>query len=751
MGKKFFSINKKILLVVFITVIFCSLSVSIYSYFSFRDKSISDKAEYALAVADSVAVGLRDAEFRDIGVVEEPSEYYTNLSKEILKIQERTGVYIIYAMREEGDVFKYLLASDFFASGQSYETLVNDSSPVSDYGGEPIITLRTGQSTMTDLWFQPGYGWLVSGFAPIYDDDGKVYAVFGVDMNVDDVLADVRAFRNTIICVVLGIVILSLILVSAYFRKRVISPIYELANAAGKLSKGDMDAHVEINSNDELGLLAANFNTFVGMMKTLVSDFGTMSYRQDSGDFEAYIDTKDYAGSFKEIANGVNNMVRGYVTVVSEVLAAVSSYGGGVFGLTLPKYPKEKALAHKTMESLEGLRQNLIQVNKIIYSQVEAVAAGNLSGRADTSLLEGEWTKILTGINALLGAVSTPFNETTAVLNRLSNGDFSRTVDGDYKGDFLIIKNSINRTISNISSYISEISEVLGEISKSRLNRQITREYVGEFSAIKKDINQIITALNGVVSEIANAAEGVAAGASIVSQSSTSFAQGNSTQAASVAELNAAAILISAFSKTTSENVREAEGFSASSRGNADDCQRYMAELLAAMDGINDSSQSISKVIQTIEDIAFQTNLLALNASVEASRAGVHGAGFAVVAQEVRDLALKSRGAVDETAALIEESARRVEEGARLAETTNGAVGAIVYDTAKIAEIISAISKDSKEQSESMRDFTGGLSRISDVVQKNSAISEESAASSQELSAQAEIMRKLVEIFVLKE
>ena len=174
-----------------------------------------------------------------------------------------------------------------------------------------------------------------------------------------------------------------------------------------------------------------------------------------------------------------------------------------------------------------------------------------------------------------------------------------------------------------------------------------------------------------------------------------------------------------------------------------------MAEMTEAMSRITASSAEIGKIIKTIEDIAFQTNILALNAAVEAARAGSAGKGFAVVADEVRNLASKSAEASQNTAALIEGTLRAVDNGNQMAAETAQVLGKAVDDAKEVTENIERISQASVEQAQSINQVVEGIDQISSVVQTNSATAEESAATSEELSGQAQVLKNLVDQFKL--
>ena len=400
------------------------------------------------------------------------------------------------------------------------------------------------------------------------------------------------------------------------------------------------------------------------------------------------------------------------------------------------------------------LMQTVNIISTMLSSTMELtdnIIAGNMRSRIDTSEFNGEWLKLAAGINGIVDVMGAPVAEASMVMTQMAQGDLQIRVVGDYKGDHeRFIKTPLNLSLSNISSYVSEISEVLTAMANSDLKQEIVNDYPGDFSPIKDALNLIISSFNKVLTEMHTAADQVTAGARQVSDGSQTLSQGATIQASSVEQLTASLNEIASQTKKNAINANEASELAIETRGNAINGNARMKDLQNAMEDINISSKSISKIIKVIDDIAFQTNILALNAAVEAARAGQHGKGFAVVAEEVRNLAARSAAAANQTTDLIEGSIKKVELGTKIANETATALDKIVSDITKSANLISEIAEASNSQATGISQINQGVEQVSQVVQANSATAEESAAASEELSGQAEMLKGMIGRFKLR-
>jgi len=258
-------------------------------------------------------------------------------------------------------------------------------------------------------------------------------------------------------------------------------------------------------------------------------------------------------------------------------------------------------------------------------------------------------------------------------------------------------------------------------------------------------VRKIVRTLSQTIQGLTSSHEQVADASAQLAFSSQSLAEGSARQAASVEETSASLEEMSSMTKQNAKNAGQADILMKQTREVVNKADTSMSQLITSMLEISRASEETSRIIKTIDEIAFQTNLLALNAAVEAARAGEAGAGFAVVADEVRNLAMRAADAAKNTAVLIEGTLNKVMEGTTLVEVTNDAFKEVAGSTGKVGELVGEITAASTEQAQGIEQVNISVSEMDRVTQQNAATSEESAAASEELNAQAEEMKSFVD------
>lgn len=328
-----------------------------------------------------------------------------------------------------------------------------------------------------------------------------------------------------------------------------------------------------------------------------------------------------------------------------------------------------------------------------------------------------------------------PIKAASKRLIGLSHGNLSDKVEeSKAKDEIGDLTRALAETVQTLRSYINNISASLAELDKGNLKFDIDIDYVGDFAPIKESFQNTIYKLDNTFRNLNMSAKEVANGSEQMASGAMALAQGATEQASSVEELASTINEINSHVAKNAENAKQTSSQAQITVKELEAGKNHMTQMITAMNQINDSSSEISKIIKTIEDIAFQTNILALNATVEATRAGSAGKGFAVVADEVRNLANKSAEASKNTASLIESTIHSLQEGTDIANQTAESLDRIVLYSEESAKLLLEISKASQEQAAAISQVTQGIDQISSVVHTNSATSEESAATSEELS-----------------
>ncbi len=333
-------------------------------------------------------------------------------------------------------------------------------------------------------------------------------------------------------------------------------------------------------------------------------------------------------------------------------------------------------------------------------------------------------------------------------MDYIANGNLSAEFELEVNDSEIgLLAKSIHNTKDILKSVIGEISSTLKEMATGRFDLTLHENYIGELSEIKQSFEEIFDELNDTFYQIQTAANHVNESSSQMAEAAQDLAEGTTNQASVVEEILAS---MNTIENTIEEDAKEAKKSAdviADIGNSLGKSYEMLIRLKNIIDEMNKSSEQIGGIINTINDIASETDLLALNAAIEAARAGEAGKSFAVVAEQVKNLANASSEAAQNTTVLIESSLQLIQEGTKMAEVTATDLNQVMSNTKESVNRMASIAESSEIKITQIREVTEGVNQIAVVVEMNSATAEETAASSQEQSSQAEILRNMIERF----
>lgn len=321
----------------------------------------------------------------------------------------------------------------------------------------------------------------------------------------------------------------------------------------------------------------------------------------------------------------------------------------------------------------------------------------------------------------------------------------------DENGEY--IGNGVEWTDFNArESYRTEVNKVIDATGAGDLTIRGDLDKLDEtYRPMMQGINEIVDAFETALANVKNPVTEVASASGQIGEGAQKLAEGASTQASSIEEISASLEQMTSMTQQNADNAGEARNLANGAQTSASNGNQTMVRMAEAINAIKTSSDETSKIVKTIDEIAFQTNLLALNAAVEAARAGDAGKGFAVVAEEVRSLAQRSAEAAKNTAELIEGAVKNAENGVNISTEVSGILDEIVEGSTKVSELINEIAAASKEQADGIKQVTEAVDQMNRVTQENAANSEESAAASGQLTQQVNALNNLINSFRLRE
>ncbi|MCL2015540.1 MAG: methyl-accepting chemotaxis protein [Defluviitaleaceae bacterium] len=584
-----------------------------------------------------------------------------------------------------------------------------------------------------------------------------------IDAALDEFLANLDNHMNTVIdadyqtvlifetiSIAVAVLLAAVGVVGLLVIGRKVQPLVGLVRLLDEVSNGRINVNLPpAAATDEVGKLTASVHTLIGVIRNILRDLADLHQNfAVQGDIDYRIKTHNYANSFRDVTEGVNEIVNSNVAAILRTVDVLEKIRVGEFETKIDDMPGKLAILPTTM-------RNITTALKEIHGTIEQLAENATNGRfditADTAKFEGSWATLVGDLNKLIFAVAQPLDAIEKSLIKMQQGDFATaTISEEYNGSFDNLRKSLNATVDITLQYVDEISRLVSGMSKGDLTLKINKNFVGAYLPIKDSLELILDSLNRIMADIQRSAALVLDGAAQVANTAETLADGSERQSYAVEELNAALDSVNSQATTATENAASANEQAARSQENIRESNTAVDSMTEAMAQIRLAGDGITGIMNTIGTIAFQTNLLALNAAVESARAGEHGKGFGVVAEEVRNLATRSQDSVKETGEIINRNTTNVEHGLSATEQVAEYFTTIMQDMQKISDFISQITEISKEQSESIATVNVNVGEISQVVAENSTVANQAAEVSRELNAQAEKLGELVGFFAVR-
>ena len=596
----------------------------------------------------------------------------------------------------------------------------------------------------------------------------------------------------------------------------VIGPLNVAAEYVDRISKGDIPTKITDSYNGDFNEIKENLNQAIEAVNALVADADLLSKAAVEGKLATRADATKHGGDFRKIVQGVNDTldaVIGPLNVAAEYVDRISK--GDIPAKITDNYNGDfNEIKSNLNQAIDAV--NILVADANMLSQ--AAVLGKLATRADASKHQGDFRKIVQGVNDTLDAVIGPLNVAATYVDRISKGDIPAVITESYNGDFNELKNNLNQAIGAVNALVADArmlaqaavdgrlatraeasrhqgdfrkivqgvndtmdavirpvqegSSTLAVMATGDLTVRMLGDYQGDLRLIKESINKVGGSLEEALRKVSEAVSATASASSQISSSTEQMAAGAQEQTSQAGEVATAVEEMTNTILENSKNAGIAADTAKQARVSAEAGGKVVGETVEGMRRIagvvnrsaqtvkelGRSSDQIGEIIGVIDDIADQTNLLALNAAIEAARAGEQGRGFAVVADEVRKLAERTTKATKEIAGMIkkiqadtigavqsmEEGTSEVERGIQMADRAGVSLKEIVGVSQKVTDMVTRIAAASEQQSSASEEISKNVEAISKVTSETAQGTQQIAHAAEDLNRLTDNLQNLI-------
>ena len=757
--KKDGTIGTKVSMILVISILISTLTIGIFCYYSYRDNALELSGEEALAVAESIASGIDGDKFKAYDKKDTEDKYYNQTKDTMSKIKQRNGLTYVYSMVNDRENYKYIISGYLKDEDQKIWGYLGYTDSKSIFTQDPELVLQDGVGRYTKARdYGPGYGLLVSGFAPIFDSTGKIVGVVGVDKSVNEEIAKVNKIIP-IMAIMILITSLILSVISYLFIKRTVSkPLKGIAEKSKLLVLGDTDMQIEekqLNRKDEIGLIGRGFieiaqnmkeqaeiadkiaagdlsvevtpksekdvlsismASVIDTLKNLVTEAEDLTRAALEGKLETRGNSEQFKGGYQYIIEGFNKTLDAVINPLRIVAMNLERISKG----DIPEEIKDeyKGDFNNIKDSLNICINAINAMIEDVLMLSESTVQGKLSVRADASRHGGDFAKIIKEVNMALHAIIEQTNTMAAYMDEIGKGQIPEKITKISLGDFNNMKNSINACIDGLGGLV-EGRDILERMGNNDYTKKVEGSYLGIYADIAESINSVSDRVKHTIDIINNISVGDLKdleGLKTIGKRS----ENDTLMPSMITMIENIQSLISEATMLTNAAIE----------GKLDtraDAEKFMGSWATLVSGMNNILEEMTKPLRDVTEVMNEISKGNLNLLVKGSYKG----DFDVLTQAVNNTAGQLNNIVGDISSTIGEIAK----GNLALDHVKEYVGDFVNISNSLNVIIDSLNTIMGDITKAAEQVSAGSSQVSDGSQALAQGSTEQASSIQELTA----------------